>query len=190
MTDTSTSCVTDGFTGNVVLKTLEGGMKTVVARAARGVRRRAELQAARRRADAGAAAAVQDARAPTPTAAPCCSGSTACASSATDRRRPRRSSTRIGVAREMVEARRRRRDPRRHRRQRLIRTGPPAPDCSPTTERRQACRPRRHVEQGPHRSRRIFEIVRDRLADILEIEPATSPKGSRSSTTSTPTRWR
>ena len=30
-TDASTSCVTDGFTGNVVLKTLEGGMKTVVA---------------------------------------------------------------------------------------------------------------------------------------------------------------
>ncbi len=31
MTDEIDVCVTDGFTGNVVLKTLEGGMKTVIA---------------------------------------------------------------------------------------------------------------------------------------------------------------
>ena len=55
---------------------------------------------------------------------------------------------------------------------------------------RRRCLPRRHVEQGPLGRDEIFEIVRDRLADILEIEPSTITEGSRSSTTSTPTRWR
>jgi acyl carrier protein len=34
-----------------------------------------------------------------------------------------------------------------------------------------------HVEQGPIDRREIFEIVRDRLADILEIEPSTITEG-------------
>ena len=34
-----------------------------------------------------------------------------------------------------------------------------------------------HVEQGPLERDEIFEIVRDRLADILEIEPATISEG-------------
>ena len=34
-----------------------------------------------------------------------------------------------------------------------------------------------HVEQGPLGRDEIFEIVRDRLADILEIEPATISEG-------------
>ena len=34
-----------------------------------------------------------------------------------------------------------------------------------------------HVEQGPLGRDEIFEIVRDRLADILEIDPATITEG-------------
>jgi acyl carrier protein len=34
-----------------------------------------------------------------------------------------------------------------------------------------------HVEQGPLGRQEIFEIVRDRLADILEIDPATISEG-------------
>ena len=34
-----------------------------------------------------------------------------------------------------------------------------------------------HVEQGPIDRDEVFEIVRDRLADILEIEPATITEG-------------
>ena len=34
-----------------------------------------------------------------------------------------------------------------------------------------------HVEQGPLDRNEVFEIVRDRLADILEIEPATITEG-------------
>jgi acyl carrier protein len=34
-----------------------------------------------------------------------------------------------------------------------------------------------HVEQGPLDRNAIFEIVRDRLADILEIEPASISEG-------------
>ena len=34
-----------------------------------------------------------------------------------------------------------------------------------------------HVEQGPIGRDEIFEIVRDRLADILEIEPSTITEG-------------
>jgi acyl carrier protein len=34
-----------------------------------------------------------------------------------------------------------------------------------------------HVEQGPLGRQEIFEIVRDRLADILEIDPATIGEG-------------
>jgi acyl carrier protein len=34
-----------------------------------------------------------------------------------------------------------------------------------------------HVEQGPFDRQQIFELVRDRLADILEIEPSTIIEG-------------
>jgi acyl carrier protein len=34
-----------------------------------------------------------------------------------------------------------------------------------------------HVEQGPLDRNTIFEIVRDRLADILEIDPTTISEG-------------
>ncbi len=34
-----------------------------------------------------------------------------------------------------------------------------------------------HVEQGPLGRNEIFEIVRDRLADILEIDPGTITEG-------------
>jgi acyl carrier protein len=34
-----------------------------------------------------------------------------------------------------------------------------------------------HVEQGPLDRNAIFEVVRDRLADILEIEPSTISEG-------------
>jgi len=34
-----------------------------------------------------------------------------------------------------------------------------------------------HVEQGPLDRNAIFEIVRERLADILEIDPATITEG-------------
>lgn len=34
-----------------------------------------------------------------------------------------------------------------------------------------------HVEQGPLDRQAVFEIVRDRLADILEIEPSSISEG-------------
>jgi acyl carrier protein len=34
-----------------------------------------------------------------------------------------------------------------------------------------------HVEQGPLDRQAVFELVRDRLADILEIEPSTISEG-------------
>ncbi len=34
-----------------------------------------------------------------------------------------------------------------------------------------------HVEEGPIDRAEIFEIIRDRLADILEIEPSTISEG-------------
>ena len=34
-----------------------------------------------------------------------------------------------------------------------------------------------HVEQGPMSRQEVFELVRDRLADILEIDPATISEG-------------
>ena len=45
-----------------------------------------------------------------------------------------------------------------------------------------------HVEQGPMSRQEVFELVRDRLADILEIEPSASTRATPSPTTSTPTR--
>ena len=35
-----------------------------------------------------------------------------------------------------------------------------------------------HVEKGPLDRRQVFELVRDQLADILEIEPATISESS------------
>lgn len=34
-----------------------------------------------------------------------------------------------------------------------------------------------HVEQGPLDRQQVFELVRDRLADILEIDPSTINEG-------------
>jgi acyl carrier protein len=34
-----------------------------------------------------------------------------------------------------------------------------------------------HVEQGPISRQEVFEIVRDRLSDILEIDPSTISEG-------------
>lgn len=35
-----------------------------------------------------------------------------------------------------------------------------------------------HVERGPLDRQQVFELIRDRLADILEIEPATIAEGA------------
>src|SRR5437762_368202 len=35
-----------------------------------------------------------------------------------------------------------------------------------------------HVEQGPMDRQEIFELIRDRLADILEIEPSAISEGN------------
>ena len=83
MTDEVDVVVTDGFTGNVALKTLEGGMKALVKAGARGPRRhRGGRPGVRRRCCRSTPRST-----PTTPAAPCCSASTGCASSATDRRR-------------------------------------------------------------------------------------------------------
>ncbi len=35
-----------------------------------------------------------------------------------------------------------------------------------------------HVEQGPLDRRQVFELIRDRLADILEVDPGTITEGA------------
>jgi acyl carrier protein len=35
-----------------------------------------------------------------------------------------------------------------------------------------------HVERGPMDRQQVFELIRDRLADILEIDPATITEGA------------
>ena len=35
-----------------------------------------------------------------------------------------------------------------------------------------------HVERGPMDRQQVFELIRDRLADILEIDPATISEGA------------
>lgn len=35
-----------------------------------------------------------------------------------------------------------------------------------------------HVEQGPMDRQQVFELIRDRLADILEIDPSTIVEGA------------
>ena len=35
-----------------------------------------------------------------------------------------------------------------------------------------------HVEKGPFDRRQVFEIIRDQLADILEIDPAAISEGA------------
>ena len=62
MADAADVVVTDGFTGNVALKTLEGGMRSLVTRAARRLRRRRRTRAAVEVAPARAAAALRHAR--------------------------------------------------------------------------------------------------------------------------------
>ena len=103
MTDDVDVVVTDGFTGNVALKTLEGGMRALVGAVFERVRRHRRGQGGGRGAAAGPAAAVRRRSTPTTPAAPCSSASTASASSATARRRPGRSSTPCGSPRDMVE---------------------------------------------------------------------------------------
>jgi acyl carrier protein len=35
-----------------------------------------------------------------------------------------------------------------------------------------------HVERGPMDRQQVFELIRDRLADILEVEPSTITEGA------------
>ena len=79
--------VTDGFTGNVVLKTLEGGLTAVID----WLESLADGNEARP--DAGARAGGSDRSIPRPPAAPSCWGCEASRSSATARRRRGRSPT-------------------------------------------------------------------------------------------------
>ena len=58
----------------------------------------------------------------------------------------------------------------------------PVSRSAPTTAKRRgdtisAVPAETHVNQGPIERDEIFEIVRDRLADILEIEPSTITEG-------------
>ena len=103
MTDEADVVVTDGFTGNVALKTLEGGLQ------APG-RRRCSARSTRptrpgRPAEALCRRSARSTRRSTPRtpAARCSSASTGSASSATARRRPPRSSTRSGSPGDMVD---------------------------------------------------------------------------------------
>ena len=194
MTDDVDVVVTDGFTGNVVLKTLEGGMKALVGGAARRVRRRRrQYQAARRR------AACRRCCRSTTTLDPDTYGG---ADAARRRRRVHHQPRLVQRAEAMVNAigvgqrdgrgRHGRRDPRRHRRQRLIsvaRARPAVADVGRPAGG-QPCRPRPR-RAGPidrdaglrDRPRPPRRHPRDRAVDD-------QPRASRSSTTSTPTRWR
>ena len=87
--------VTDGFTGNVVLKTLEGGMRTLVDAIFGAFGTSPETQAASE-VLIPALLPLYAPSTPTTPAAPCSSASTGSASSATARRRPPPSSTRCG----------------------------------------------------------------------------------------------
>ena len=75
--------VTDGFTGNVALKTLEGGMRSLVDALLGRVRHRRGHPAAAETLDARPAARSTASSTRTTPAERCCSASTACASSAT-----------------------------------------------------------------------------------------------------------
>ena len=46
-----------------------------------------------------------------------------------------------------------------------------------------------HVERGPMGRQAVFELIRDRLSDILEIDPSQMTEATPSATTSMPTRW-
>ena len=153
--------------------------------AARRSSRRCSRRSTSHRVQAGRRFALMPAllaavRAPRPrdaTAAPCCSGSTACASSATARRARRPCSTPSRWPQEMV-------DDDVVGRAAGGRHGRPESRARPLTSRHSHPDPRRthvpaetHVEQGPLDRDAIFEIVRDRLADILEIDPADDQRG-------------
>ena len=105
LTDDVDVVVTDGFTGNVVLKTLEGGVTAIVKAFARRHRQRPTATASTRDALLPALAPARTRRSTrTRTAAPCCSASTACASSPTARPAPRRCSTASGSPRRWCAA--------------------------------------------------------------------------------------
>ena len=183
MTDDVDVVVTDGFTGNVALKTLEGGMKALVERPVRRVRVERRGQGGRRRAAAGAAAALRAARPRQHTAGRCCSASTASASSATARRRRPAIVNAVRVAAEMVDAdvvgqlrRPPSADDARPRRSQAHKRGArytPADHSRPGA----SVPAETHVEQGPLDRNAVFELIRDRLADILEIEPSAINEG-------------
>ena len=86
----------------------------------------------------------------------------------------------IKVAKEMVDTRS---SPRSHARRRRS-------TDSPTRGETRSMPAEIASDQEPLDRAAVFEIVRDSLADILEIEPARSARASPSSTTSRPTRSR
>ena len=194
MTDDVDVVVTDGFTGNVALKTLEGGMRAARRGAARGVR--ATDDATKAAADVllpGAAPAVRAAR----------PRHLRRRHAARRRRRvhhqprlvvgPRRSSTPSGWRARWSQAdlvgrlRRRGRVPPADRAVehagQSARRRTSADNRSASGRIRPDPRPgaivpaETHVEQGPMDRQEVFELIRDRLADILEIEPGTITEG-------------
>ena len=96
MSDRVDVVVTDGFTGNVVLKTLEGGMKAVVKALLAAFALRGPLPAARRGAAPRARSRSTRRSTRTPTAGRSCSASTGCARSPTAPPAPRRWPTASG----------------------------------------------------------------------------------------------
>ena len=96
MTDAADVVVTDGFTGNVALKTLEGGMRALVGGVLAAFDTDDATREAAERAAAGPGAALRPARPRERRRRHAARASTACASSATARRRPRPWSTPSG----------------------------------------------------------------------------------------------
>ena len=185
MSTTVDVCVTDGFTGNVVLKTLEGGMKTVVAALLDAFTAEEHYKP---HADAlmpALLAALQDAeprhvrRRGAARRRRCVHHRPRLVDGRGDRQR-HRGGPRDG------RTRRRRRDPRRHRRQLL--TADDADSATTTTlpavPQTPPCNQARSIATRSSRSSVIASPTSSRSS------PAASPRVSRSSTTSTPTRWR
>ena len=101
MTDDVDVVVTDGFTGNVALKTLEGGMQALVGAIFGAFGTADETQARRRRAAARRCCrSTPTSSTPRTPAGPCSSASTGSASSATARRRPGHRQRRAGRGRD------------------------------------------------------------------------------------------
>ena len=95
--------VTDGFTGNVALKALEGALAVVHGHPRRGDRLDAGDQGRRRRARSRRSCRTRRTSTRKRPAGRCCSASTASASSATAARRRGRSSNAVRVAHDMAE---------------------------------------------------------------------------------------